>query len=56
MTEAELERRADQIVMRRLGTDRRYLDAEDAESQAEREQEIADQVWRDLTWKYGQPE
>lgn len=56
MTESEMERRADRIVMQRLDSDRRYRNAENAEEQAERETEIAEQVWQDLTWKYGQPE
>jgi hypothetical protein len=35
--------------MRRLQTDRAYLNAENADEQAEREQAITDQVWFELT-------
>lgn len=40
MNESEREKIIDARVMRRLATDRAYLHAEDAETQAEREAEI----------------
>lgn len=55
MTEAEMERIADRMVWRRLATDRAYLHAEDAEAQAQREDEIGKQVWRELVAKHGEP-
>lgn len=52
MTEAQLEVVADAAVMRRLARDRAYRDAEDAEAQALREQEITDEVVADLEARY----
>jgi hypothetical protein len=52
MTEAQLEVVADAAVMRRLRSDARYLNAEDAEAQALREQEITDEVVSDLEARY----
>lgn len=43
MNEAQLERAVDHAVMRRLATDPAYRNAEDAEAQAAREQEITDE-------------
>ncbi len=42
-TEQNIEQAIDRAVMRRLSTDRAYLNAENAEEQAEREQQITDQ-------------
>jgi hypothetical protein len=52
ISEAEAERRADAIVMRRLGTDRAYCHAENAEAQSAREDKIAADVWTDLEDRY----
>lgn len=52
ISEAEAERRADVIVMRRIGTDFAYKDAEDAEAQSAREDKIAADVWADLEDRY----
>ena len=52
MTEAQLEAVADVTVQRRLRSDAAYLNAENAEAQAEREQEITDQVVADLKARY----
>lgn len=43
LTEAELERVVDRAVQRRLATDSAYRNAENADAQAEREQEITDE-------------
>lgn len=43
MTESEREAIIDRRVQRRLATDRAYLNAENAEEQAAREQEITDE-------------
>lgn len=53
MTEAEFERMADRLVMRRLQTDSAYNNAEDAESQARREREIEREVERYILDRYG---
>lgn len=55
MTEAELERLCDALVWRRLATDSAYVNAENAEQQAEREEEIAEQAWRELVARHGEP-
>jgi hypothetical protein len=52
MTEAQLEIVADAAVIRRLRSDAAYLNAEDAEAQALREQEITDEVVADLEARY----
>lgn len=46
---ATLESVCDGRVQRRLATDRAYRNAENAEEQAEREQEITEQEWAKLT-------
>lgn len=48
ITEAEAERIADRIVWQRLATDSAYRNAENAQAQADREDEIAAQVWREI--------
>lgn len=45
LTDSQLEAAIDRAVMRRLATDAAYLNAEDAETQAAREDEIAEQEW-----------
>jgi ribosomal protein L20A (L18A) len=55
MTEAQMERAADLIVWRRLSTDSTYLNAENAVAQAEREEQISEQVWSDLVARHGAP-
>jgi FixJ family two-component response regulator len=52
MTEAQLEAVADAAVMRRLEWDHAYRDAENAEQQAEREQQITDEVVANLEHRY----
>jgi hypothetical protein len=52
ISEAEAERQADAIVVRRLATDRAYCHAENAEAQSAREDEIARAVWADLDDRY----
>ena len=52
ITEAEAERMADARVMQRLATDLQYKHAASPEDQAEREQEIAEDVWAALELKY----
>lgn len=54
LTESERERILDQMVQRRLATDRVYRNAENADQQAEREREIEDECERDLNAKYGE--
>lgn len=53
MTEAEFERLVDAAVMRRLDTDRAYNNAENAEAQAAREQEITDEEVRRIEARHG---
>lgn len=48
LTEAQLEAAIDREVIRRLATDRAYLNAENAEQQAEREAAITRDVERRL--------
>lgn len=48
-----MEAACDRIVQRRLATDRAYKRAADAEAQAEREQQIADETWTDLLLREG---
>jgi hypothetical protein len=48
MNEAEVKAYVDRVVMRRLGTDAAYLNAENAEQQAEREAEIEREVYLDV--------
>jgi hypothetical protein len=55
MTEATMEKLADQIVWRRLATDSAYRHAENAEAQQAREDEISERVWADLVAKHGEP-
>jgi hypothetical protein len=55
MTEAQMEQAADRMVWHRLATDSAYKYAEDAESQAHRENEITEQVWHELVAKHGDP-
>lgn len=50
--EAEVERAIDARVQRRLATDRAYLNAENAEEQSEREEQITRQVERELGVNY----
>lgn len=45
VSEAEIEQIVDRKVQRRLSTDSRYRYAPDAETQAEREGEIADEAY-----------
>jgi hypothetical protein len=52
ITEARAEQIIDWRVMRALSTDGAYLHAEDAESQAEREQEITDRIEREVYAEY----
>ena len=52
-TEAERERMTDAAVMRRLATDPAYLNADNAEEQAEREEQIAREVEADLSDRRG---
>lgn len=51
MTEAQIEAAVDRAIMRRLNTDSAYLYAEDAESQATREQQITDEEYERITAK-----
>jgi hypothetical protein len=55
MTEAEMERLCDALVWRRLATDGPYRNAENAEAQAEREDAITEQAWRELVARHGEP-
>jgi hypothetical protein len=48
-----MERMADRMVWSRLATDSDYNNAENAEDQSAREDEISEQVWTELTAKYG---
>lgn len=48
MTDQSMERAIDLGVMERLATDRAYLNAENAEEQAEREREIEEEVTREV--------
>ena len=52
LTESQAERAADAAVWRRLATDSAYLNAEDAQAQADREDEITRHVWADLAERY----
>jgi hypothetical protein len=52
LTEAEFERALDRMVMRRLATDREYRNAENAEQQAEREEQITRECERRLRSLY----
>jgi hypothetical protein len=52
ITEAEAERIIDRRLMRALETDRAYLNAEDAESQDEREDVIEGDVWAAISREY----
>jgi hypothetical protein len=51
--ESRIERLVDLAVMRRLSTDSSYLHAENAEAQAEREQEIADEEYERVMREIG---
>lgn len=51
MTEANLEAAIDRAVMRRLATDRAYKNAENAEQQAQREQQITDEEYERLHYE-----
>jgi hypothetical protein len=55
MTEAEFEALVDSAVMRRLGTDSAYLNAEDAVAQQQREDEITHEVVHGLMVIHGDP-
>jgi hypothetical protein len=52
ISEVEFERRADRIVQIRLSTDGQYRNAENAEEQAEREQQLTEEVVAELRRKY----
>jgi hypothetical protein len=52
LSDADAEAMCDRIVQRRLATDSAYRNAEDAESQATREQDITDEVWADIEARY----
>lgn len=52
LTEAQFERMADHMVMRRLSTDTAYLHAENAEAQREAEERIEAEVIAELEFKY----
>lgn len=52
ISEPEAEAMCDRIVMRRLQTDRAYLNAENADDQALAEDEVEDEVWREITDRY----
>lgn len=52
ITEARAERVADRRVARRLSGDRAYQNAEDAETQAQREEEITEAVWAEINREY----
>lgn len=52
ITEAEAERMCDRAVIRRLATDRAYLNADNADEQAERECAITDEEWGRITTAY----
>jgi hypothetical protein len=52
ISEATAERVADRMVWRRLATDDAYRDAEDAQMQSAREDEIGAEVWREIEEKY----
>lgn len=52
VTEAEAERMADAIVMRRTQTDSAYVNAENAEAQKAAEERIEREVWESLEAKY----
>lgn len=52
ITEAELERIADQMVQRRLGYDRAYRNAETAEEQSRAEERIERDVLTELNARY----
>ena len=52
ITEAQAERIIDSRVMRRLNTDRAYLNAENAEDQANREQTITDEEYAAVAREY----
>lgn len=52
ITEAEAEAMADRRVMARLAHDRGYRHACNAEEQAEAEERIGEEVWRDLRQDY----
>lgn len=51
MTEAQVEQAVDRAVWRRLATDGLYNNAENAEEQAEREQQITDEEYERITAK-----
>ena len=52
MTEAEAEKIADRMVWKRLATDSAYNNAEDAEAQSAREDQVSEAVWAELEEKY----
>lgn len=52
LTESEREYLLDRMVQRRLETDREYLNAENAEQQAEREEQISAQCAAELERRY----
>lgn len=52
LTESERERAIDRMVMRRLATDREYLNAENADQQAEREAAITAECEAALNARY----
>lgn len=51
ITEAQAEAVADRMVWQRLAIDGAYRNAENATAQAEREDEIAAQVWREIEFR-----
>lgn len=52
ISEAMAERMADLMIWARIETDRAYNDAPDAQTQANREDEIGAEVWREIEAKY----
>jgi len=52
ITENQAEAMCDRMVIRRLASDRAYLDAEDAEQQALAEDAIAEACWAEIERKY----
>lgn len=52
ITEADAERMVDRLVQRRLSTDRPYINAPDAQTQSEREDEIGSEIWTDIEARY----
>jgi len=52
VSEAEAEKMCDRILWRRLETDPTYQNAEDAESQKAREDELTTAIWAELEARY----